>query len=75
MTDLMTIDLDEERAAVGRLFADWQKELAAKVEAVEFSHVNRVSPGDHYWEAEAKARARWVVASNFVQLLEQARRR
>jgi hypothetical protein len=73
MTDLVTIDLDEERMAVSRLYATWQRELTAKQQAVADACINHASPGPNYWDPEAKARAKYLVAANFVEMLEQAR--
>ena len=72
--DLMMIDIEGERAAVARLFKAWQEALAEKVATVLYASQNKVDPGEHYWQAEAKARARWVIAANFLELLEAARR-
>ena len=74
MSDLITIDLDEERMAVGRLHAEWQKKLAAKQALLALAATQHTSPGDNYWLPEQKAKARWIVAANFVEMLEQARK-
>lgn len=73
MTDLLTIDLDQERMAVGKLYVEWQKALAAKTATVEYAAENHVSPGNNYWLEEAKARARWIVAANFLEMLEASK--
>ena len=72
--DLLTIDLDQERQAVARLYAAWQEELAKKRALCEAASTDHTSPGDNYWLPEAKARARWLVAANFVEMLEGAHR-
>jgi hypothetical protein len=74
-SDLVTIDLSSERQAVARLYAAWQKELVNKQEATRQAAEAHSSPGDNYWAAEAKARAKWLAAANFVEMLEEARRR
>lgn len=73
-TDLLTIDLLLEKAAVGRLYVAWQGKLAEKSAVVQYAAEHKVNPGDNYWLEEAKARARYIVAANFVEMLEQARR-
>jgi hypothetical protein len=70
VADLITIDLKLERAARDRLLVEWRKAKAAKDAAVAIASQNHTSPGDGYWQEEAKARARWVVAANFVEMLE-----
>lgn len=75
MTDLVTIDLDEERGAVAKLYATWQRALAEKQDTIRYASEHKVAIGDGYWQAEAKARAKWVAAANFVEMLEEARRR
>lgn len=74
MPDLITIDLDEERKAVHRLYVELQKATAAKSAALVVAHEAHSSPGGDYWQAEAKARAKWIVAANFVEMLEQCRK-
>lgn len=73
IANTILIDLDTEKAAVGRLYVEWQKELAAKNATVAYAAANHVSPGDNYWLAEAKAKARYIIAANFVEMLEAAR--
>lgn len=73
MSDLITIDLDQERDAVRRLYVELQKATAAKQAALAIANKTHSNPGDNYWQAEAKARARWIVAANFVEMLEHAR--
>lgn len=73
MTDLVTIDLDHERMTAAKLYVEWQKALAEKRAIVEYAAENKVSPGNNYWLKEATARARWIAASNFVEVLEQTK--
>jgi hypothetical protein len=68
--DLITIDLELERAARDRLLVEWRKAKAAKDAALAIASQHHTSPGDGYWQEEAKARARWIVAANFVEMLE-----
>jgi hypothetical protein len=73
VSDLLTIDLEQERAARDRYYAKWQEELAKKIALVNLGNVNHTSPGNNYWLPEAKAKARWIIAANFVEMLEGAR--
>jgi len=68
--NLITIDIDQERKAVARLYAAWQKELAARQQAIDDAVASHASPGNNYWLPEARARARWIAAANFVEMLE-----
>lgn len=71
---LIVIDIAIEKEAVGRLYVEWQKELAAKRAICEVASRDKTNPGDNYWLPEAKAKARWIVAANFVEMLEAAHR-
>lgn len=73
MSNLITIDIDQEKEALARLYAEWQNQLAIKRQAVADAIASHVSPGNNYWLPEEKAKARWIVAANFVEMLEQAR--
>lgn len=71
--DLVTIDLDVERETVKRLWEKWQKAAAAKRAAIEEAVTSHTHLGNNYWLPEHEARARYVIAANFVDMLEAAR--
>jgi len=73
VADLITIDIDQEKEAVARLYAAWQKALEAKRKMVAAAIETHTSPGNNYWLPEEKAKAKWIVAANFVEMLEAAR--
>jgi len=73
LSDLITIDIDQEKEAVARLYAAWQKELAIKRQMVADAIDHHAGPGNNYWLPEAMAKAKWIVAANFVEMLEAAR--
>lgn len=74
MARLLTIDLEIERAIADKLLNEWRKAKAAKDAALVVASQTKSNPGDNYWQAEAKARAKWIVAANFVDMLEDAYR-
>jgi hypothetical protein len=71
--DLIGIDLGKERMAVERLYAVWREERRRKMELLAECTANHTSPGSNYWEAEARAHAKYAMAANFVELLEKAK--
>jgi hypothetical protein len=71
--DMISIDLDKERMAVERLHAAWQEERQRKQALLAECAANHTSPGPNYWEAEARARAKYTMAANFVEMLEKAK--
>lgn len=73
MSNLITIDIDQEKEAVARLYAAWQEALAAKQQTLADAVASHASLGNNYWLLEQKAKAKWIVAANFVEMLEQAR--
>jgi hypothetical protein len=74
LSDLITIDIDQEKQAVDRLYAAWQEALVDKQKAIADAVASHASPGNNYWLPEQKAKAKWIVAANFVEMLEAARR-
>jgi len=66
----MMIDLPAEQAHVEALRVAWLNERAILHATLEECRRSHATPGPNYWEAEHRARGRFMMAANVMAILE-----
>lgn len=66
----MRVDLAAELATVNRLREAWLDERRKLHAAIEDCRATKTTPPANYWEAEHRARGRFMLAANVMAILE-----